>query len=152
MVKKSYNKIRPNKITRMSTLQEAAADYSQARLQASGIVQTYQTFRPKDPKAERRLQRRDDTKAALLEACREEGAKGGAFATAANRYLQAHDRAQECPHIMLRNVNGVQEAGKRMHELMDAQERLMEACGLPSALTPLERASQNAPKASNIKQ
>jgi hypothetical protein len=49
-------------------------------------------------------------------------------------------------------MDGVKEASKRMRELMDAQERLMEACGLPSALTPLERASQNAPKASNIKQ
>ncbi len=136
----------------MKSIQEAAGDYRQARLQASGIAQTYGAFRPKEPEAERLLQRRDDTKAAFLEACREEVSKGGALAAAATRYLQAHDNARECPQIMLRNMDGVKEASKRMRELMDAQERLMEECGQPSALTALERASQNAPKPSNIKQ
>ena len=135
----------------MSTLQEAAANYRQARLKASGIILSYTTFHPKGPEAERLLQIRDNTKAALLEACKQEGLNDGALASPATRFLQAHHKAQECPHIMLRNADGIKEAAARMHELMDAQERLMETCGLPSALTSIELASQNAPTPSTIK-
>ena len=41
-------------------------------------------------------------------------------------------------------------AAERMRDLMDWQDRSMEACGLPSALNPSEQGCQNAPQPSSI--
>lgn len=61
---------------------------------------------------------------------------------AAKRFREATLATDKCPEIMLSSGNH-EEAARIMQEWLDAKERLMEACGLETSMTWLEKNCKN---------
>lgn len=64
---------------------------------------------------------------------------------AAVKFKKAKLATGKCNELMNSNGNS-RRAAAVMTRYMKAENNLMEACGLESALTPLEKAASNAPK------